>query len=244
MEREVLIELARDLWVAPRPLRLAIGDIGTRMTVLRLRGGELFLHSPVPLDAVTREALDRLGPTRWVIGPSKVHHLYLGDYVRAYPAAQLWGAPGLPEKRPDLHFHSVLDETSAGAWGGEILLHVFRGAPALNEVVFLHPSSRTLLLTDLAFNVRSAARNRARLFHWLVGATDRFGPHRLVRSMIRDRRAARRSLDAILGWDFDRIIVTHGEVLETGGRSCLEAAFAFLPAASHDDAGGSPRYRR
>ena len=68
---------------------------------------------------------------------------------------------------------------------------LFAGAPRLNEVVFLHRRSRTLLLTDLAFNVQPGASNRARIFHWLVGATGRFGPHRLVRTMIRDRAAAR-----------------------------------------------------
>jgi hypothetical protein len=61
-----------------------------------------------------------------------------------------------------------------------------------------------------------------------VGATGRFGPHRPVRSMIRERAAARGSLSKILDWDFDRVIVTHGEVLERGGREALRAGFAYL----------------
>jgi hypothetical protein len=166
-----------------------------------------------------------------VVGPSKVHHLYLGDYVRAYPSAELCGAPGLAEKRSDLRFHRVLDATPVAAWEGRMLHHPFAGAPAVNEVVFLHRPSRTQLLTDLAFNVKPGPRNRARLFHRLVGATGRFGPHRLVRTMIRDREAARRSLETILAWDFDRIVVTHGDVLEQGGREALRAGFAFLLAS-------------
>jgi hypothetical protein len=71
--------------------------------------------------------------------------------------------------------------------------------------------------------------NRARLFHWLVGATGRFGTHRLIRLAIRDRKATRRSLDRILAWDFERVVMSHGEVLETGGRHALERAFAYLP---------------
>jgi hypothetical protein len=114
------------------------------------------------------------------------------------------------------------------AWGDQVLHHLFAGAPYLNEVVFLHRRTRTLLLTDLAFNVQPGERNQARIFHWLVGATGRFGPHRIVRSTMRDRKAARGSLAAILAWDFDRIIVTHGDVLEHGGRAALQAAFAFL----------------
>ena len=108
--------------------------------------------------------------------------------------------------------------------------HLFAGAPAINEVVFLHRSSRTLLLTDLAFNVPSGPGNRARIFHWLVGATGRFGPHRIVRAVIRDREAARRSLATILAWDFDRVIVTHGDVLERGGPAAMRSGFAYLGA--------------
>ncbi|MEW6271408.1 MAG: DUF4336 domain-containing protein [Thermodesulfobacteriota bacterium] len=225
---EVALEqLDRDLWVATRPLALIVGDIGTRMTVLRLANGDLLLHSPVPLDAPTRHALDALGRVRWVVGPSKPHHFYLGEYAAAYPHAELCGAPGLAEKRRDLAFAHELDAATARRlWGGEVEVRLFEGAPFMNEVVFFHPASRTLILTDLAFNVRT--RNRARLFHRLVGATDRFGPHLIVRLGIRDKAAARRSRDALLGWDFDRVVVAHGDVLETGGRAAMTSAFAWL----------------
>jgi hypothetical protein len=223
-----LTPLAPDLWVATRPLKLLVGDIGARMTVVRLRDEDLLLHSPVALDAATRAALDGLGRVRWIVGPSKVHHLFLPAYVRAYPEAALCGAPGLPEKRTDLRFAHLLDGTLRSAWGGEVEYVPFGGAPGLNEVVFFHPASRTLVLTDLAFNVRRGGPNRARIFHALVGAVGRFGPHRIVRLAIRDRQAARRSVDRILAWDFDRVVVSHGDVLETGGRYQVETAFAFL----------------
>jgi hypothetical protein len=219
--------LDRDLWVATRPLRLVVGDIGTRMTVIRLASGDLLLHSPVRLDAPTKEALDAIGRVRWVVGPSKPHHFYLGDYAAAYPQAELLGAPGLAEKRRDLVFAHVLDEATAERlWHDEVRVRLFEGAPTMNEVVLFHPRSRSLVLTDLAFNVRT--RNRARLFHRLVGATGRFGPHRIVRLAIRDTPAARRSRDAILAWDFDRVIVTHGDVLESGGHAAMAEAFAYL----------------
>ena len=228
MSAEALEQLDDDLWVASRPLPLWVGDVGTRMTVIRLGGGDLLLHSPVSLDPALREALDRIGRVRWVVGPSKVHHLFLGDYVRAYPSAELCGAPGLPEKRQDLRFQRILDAAPVADWGDQVLHHLFAGAPSVNEVVLLHRRSRSLLLTDFAFNVQPGERNQARIFHWLVGATGRFGPHRLLRAAIRDREAARASLATILAWDFDRVIVAHGDVLEHGGREALRAGFSFL----------------
>ena len=230
MTAPALRNLAPDLWVADRGLTLPVGDIGTRMTVIRLADGGLFLHSPVRLDAATRAALDAIGPVRMVVAPSKVHHFFVGDYVTAYPGARIYGAPGLAEKRPDLKFHGVLSDEPAAEWPGEIDQHVFRGAAGINEVVFFHAATRTLLLTDLAFNVPAnhTAGPRARLFYWLVGAAGRFGPHRIVRLAIRDRTAARASVERILQWNFDRVIVTHGDVLETGGHERFTAAFAFL----------------
>jgi hypothetical protein len=220
--------LASNLWVAARPLKLIVGDVGTRMTVIRLADGSLFLHSPVRLDTATRAALDSIGTVRWVVAPSKVHHFFVGEYLAAYPDARAYGAPGLPEKRKDLRFEAVLSDEAPDAWRGEIDQHLFRGNPSMSEVVFFHRASRTLLLTDLAFNVAADKTAGARIFYWLVGAAGRFGPHRLVRTMIRDHVAARASVARILEWDFDRVIVTHGDVLESGGRQRFAAAFAFL----------------
>ena len=223
--------LAPNLWIATRALPILVGDIGTRMTVIRLADGSLFLHSPVTLDAATRAALDSLGPVRHVIAPSKAHSLFAAGYKPAYPDARLYGAPGLAERKPALGIDAVLGDESPPAWRDEIEQHVFRGAAVLNEVVFFHRATRTLLLTDLAFNVPHGRTAGARVFHWLVGTEGRFGPHRLVRLGIRDHAAARRSLERILAWDFDRVVVTHGDVLESGGKARLREAFAFLGGA-------------
>lgn len=222
-----LEQLAADLWVAQRPLPLVVGDIGARMTVMRLSDRTLMLHSPVALDPPLQQALDELGSVRWIVGPSKVHHLFIGGFVQAYPDALLCGAPGLAEKRPDLPIRHVLTEPPAG-WPEDVPLQLIEGAPWMNEVALFHRKSRTLVLTDLVFNDPPGATN-ARMFHRLVGATGKFGPHRLIRFGMRDRAATRRSIDRILAWDFDRIIMSHGAVVESAGHAKFAAAFAFLP---------------
>lgn len=225
---QALTPLAPDLWVATRPLRLPVGDVGTRMTVVRLANGDLFLHSPVKLDDETRAALDAIGPVRCVVAPSKVHHFFVGPYRDAYPGAKLFAAPGLPAKRKDLRFDEELGDTAPSEWRGQLEQTLFQGAPFMNEVVFFHPPSRTLVLTDLAFNMVRPPRGLARLFCAIVGANRRFGPHRIVRLGLRDRAKARESVRHILGWDFERIIVAHGEVLESDGKRRFAEGFAFL----------------
>ena len=221
--------IADDLWVAERPfVALRWLDIGTRMTVIRLPGGGLFLHSPVEADAATRRAVDALGAIRAIAAPNYVHHLFAGGWKQAYPQARLLGAPRLARKRRDLAFDGELGDEPDPSYAGAIEQVFVRGAPLLNEVVFLHRASRTLLLTDLAFHPTPASRPGLLRWTRLTRVRDGFGPNGLVRFFIRDRRAMRASLDRVLAWDFDRVTVTHGEVLESGGREALRRAYAWL----------------
>jgi hypothetical protein len=199
------------------------------MTVIRLRDRSLFLHSPVPLDSGLRAALNDVGQVRAIVAPSRVHHLFVGDYVSAYPEAKRHGAPGLSEKRKDLIFDSTLSDDAHPEWRDQIEQHLFRGAPVLNEVVFFHRATRTVLFTDLIFNIPAKDAPKVRIINWLTGIAGHFGPHRRVRRRaITDRDAARESVGRILEWDFDRVIMSHGEVLESGGRDRVRLAFSFL----------------
>ncbi len=232
MLRRVTAELRQideGIWVTEAPMVVfGLLDIGTRMTLLRLADGGLFLHSPTPLDAALRTAVDALGPVRCIVAPNYVHHLYAGDWKNAYPQALLLGAPGLGEKRRDLSFDAILGATPHPSYAASLDQVLLGGAPYMNEVAFLHRASRTLLLTDAAFHPTPASSRGARIWMRLTTVRDGFGPNALVRWFIRDRRAMRASIDRVLAWDFDRVTVTHGEVLETGGRAALARAYAWL----------------
>lgn len=227
----MLRRLADDVWVTERPQRFFGLPVGARMTVIRLSGGRLLLHSPLPLDAPLRAQLDALGRVAYAVAPNRVHHLYAGDVVRAYPEARLWVAPGLPEKRPDLVYEAVLGDEAPPEWRGELEQTFFRGRPYENEVAFFHPASRTLLLCDLAFNFGPRDALPTRLLMKLLRSYGRLGPSRLDPLLIRDRAAARASLERILAWDFDRVIVAHGDVQESGGHPLIRDGYAWLRAS-------------
>jgi hypothetical protein len=220
--------LADDLWVVERPQRFYGLEVGARMTVIRLAGGDLLLHSPVRLDPELRRGLDALGPVRYAVAPSRLHHLYAGELASAYPGTRLWIAPGLTAKRPDLRADGELGDEAPLEWRGQVDQAFFRGRPYENEVVFLHRASRTLLVCDLAFNFGPTAAAPTRLLMRLVRSYGRFGPTTLDPLLIRDRAAARQSLERILAWDFDRVVVAHGDVLERGGHQALRAGYAWL----------------
>lgn len=221
-------QLAENLWVFDRPFRMFGLAIGTRMTAVRLPDGSLLLHSPVALDEATEREVDALGPVRHVIAPNRLHHLFVDDYRHAYGEALLWAAPGLPEKRQDVRFDGVLGDEANTGWAGVLDQRLVRGAPALSEVAFLHRESRTLMLADLAMNFREQVPWPTALWLRATGIHGRFGVSRLLRAAVRDRAALRESLDAILAWDFERVIVTHGVVLQRQGKRLLREAYAWL----------------
>jgi hypothetical protein len=223
-----LRQLDANLWVADRPQSFYGLAVGTRMTVIRLADGSLWLHSPVTLDAGLRQELDALGRVRFAVAPNRVHHLYAGDVAKAYPGARLWIGPGLERKRPDLAYQAVLGDEAPPEWFGQIDQVFFRGRPFENEVVFHHRASRTLILCDLAFNFRAGTHPVTRFLMSLIRSYGYFGPSKLDPLLIRDRTAARESLEKILSWDFDRVIVAHGDVLERGGHPALAQGYAWL----------------
>ena len=45
---------------------------------------------------------------------------------------------------------------------------------------------------------------------------------------LRDKAAARASLERLLSWDFEKIVLAHGRLIQKGGKAALRDAFSFL----------------
>jgi len=145
----MLRPIADDLWVAEQPLRYLGVALNTRMTIVRLADGTLIVHSPICLTENLRSATASTGDVRFIVAPNRFHHLFVSDWQRAYTDAQTFGAPGLNTKRPDLKFSAILGDDPPTAWADEMDQTFMRAFPPLNEIVFFHRRTRTLIFTDL-----------------------------------------------------------------------------------------------
>jgi len=201
------------------------------MTVIRLAGGGLLLHSPIRPSAELVEEVRGLGRVVAIVAPNRLHHLFVGAWLALHPEADLFVAPGLETKRSDLCIRGVLAEQPESLWKGSLEQTLVRGMPWVNEVVFFHPSTRTLVASDLAFHIGPQHPPATRLLAWVSSAYGRLAPTITERLLIRDRDAMRASLDRILQWPFDRVIIAHGSVVETGGHRLLEQGYAWLLAS-------------
>jgi hypothetical protein len=225
----MLTQLHSDLWTCAVPYRAMGLWLGRQLIVVRLPSGGLWVHSPIPWSADLRRELATLGPVEHVVGPNRLHDECLREFQAEYPAAVFHAAPGLAAARRDLRFApEPLGNTPPPAWSGSLDPLLIAGMPALNEVVFLHRASRSLIIADIAFNLGPPAPVLTQLGLRLSRAWNRFTPSITCKLLMRDRRAVRASINHILAWDFDRILVGHGKNVHSGGRSALRDAFTFL----------------
>jgi hypothetical protein len=230
-----LSEVAPDLWVTEVALRYLGFEMGRRMVVIRLASGDLLVHSPAPLIDALRTALGHLGEVRFVVPASILHgHLYMEQYVEAYPQAKLFAVAGLERKRPDLRFDRRLSGSPEPEWAQDLDQAPFEGQRVglrqLNEIEFLHRKTRTLITGDLLFNIGHDWPLATQFLAWGPRMRRRLGPTVAFRMGIQDRQAARRSVKRILEWDFDRILPGHGEIVDSGGKAAFEQGLAWLLA--------------
>jgi hypothetical protein len=222
----VLVRHDTDLWSSEHEFGWQGGviPIPARMTVIRLGDGQLILHSPVPLSPELRGELDALGPVGFIVVP-EAHGKFAGQASRTYPSARLLAAPSAPRRRRALPFHGTLADRPPATWSGRVESQLVLGFH-LHEVLLFHRPSRTLVVTDLCFNIRRSSSRIARLFFRANGMWQHFGPSRIIRAVaVSDRAAFRGSLERTLRWDFERIVPGHGDVIERGGPAALRAAW-------------------
>lgn len=223
----MLNRLDAAIWTLDQPFRFFGLEIGARMTVLDLSGnGDLWIHSPVHLSASHLSALVELGTVAYIIAPNRWHHLYLTAFKAHFPKARYFSAPGLEAKRKDFAFDGILDNAVTYPWSKVLQHHLVQGIPQLNEVVFFHAPSRTLIVTDLGLHICEDQPFMTRVMFRMMGTYRKFGWTALEkRIFIKDAAAFQNSINSILAWDFDRIILAHGRTVPTQGKAVFQKAF-------------------
>jgi len=214
-----VIEFAEDLFIQEADVRFYGVRLQTRMTILRLSDDRLFLHSPTFLEAGLRRELDRLGEVRFVVSPNKIHNQAIPQYLEAYPEAAFLAPPGLPERRPQLRFSGVLGDEPHPGWAGAIEQIATRGNVFFSEVLFFHLASRTLIVGDLVENLDAGTTSRVGLrLAKLFGVPPRPVASPEFRLYTTDADAAAESFQRVLQWDFERIVIAHGALIEENAR--------------------------
>jgi hypothetical protein len=203
----------------------------TRMTVVRLRNGDLFLHSPIAYDARLAIELRRMGTIRHLISPNQWHYAHIGEWQRAFPEAVAWASPGVRRRARarhiDVHFTRALEEKPPTEWRDEIDQALVPGG-IFKEFVFCHKASRTLILTDTIMNFELDKLDQPwRAFTKLTGMDY---PHGQVFFGMRlpfllQRKKTRAAFQRIRSWNPQRIVLSHGHCFEADAGKVIDRIF-------------------
>ncbi|MBN9220664.1 MAG: DUF4336 domain-containing protein [Mesorhizobium sp.] len=228
----ILREFGPGIWIADGPTVTAAAGFHypTRMAVIRLSSGGLFVWSPTALTDALRAEVDALGEVRFLIAPNSLHHVFLADWQRGYSGAGVYAAPGLREKRRDIRFDGDLGDMADADWAGDLDQVVMRGNRITTEVVFFHRRSKTVLFTDLIQHFRpgwfKGWRALVARLDLMVAAEP--SVPRKFRAAFTDRPAARAAIERILAWPAEKVLMAHGEPVTEGAQAFLRRAFRWL----------------
>ncbi len=232
---DTLKPVATDVFIVDSTMAGPLGLLlPVRMTIIRLPGGELLLHSPTRLAADLRSSLDQLGRVRHLVAPNVVHWTFLKQWQDAYPDAVTWAAPKLRARaqvrRRGVRLDHDLEEAAPPEWNG-IELVVVPGGLGFREVAFFHRPSRTLVLTDLVLNlqpqqVAPALRPLAKLLG-ILGSNGQ--PPIYLRGVLNlRRRDAGRAAARLVALRPDRVVFAHGPWFACNGTVALTRALRWL----------------
>lgn len=226
-------QIGEDIWVHEDTMTLMGSKLRLRMTIVKLADGKIWVHSPTKLNVDLKQQIEALGPVAYVVAASNGHNTWLCQWHEGFPAAVLYVSAGIPEKLC-LADYQLLDEAAETPWQADLSRKYMAAVPFFNESVFLHKKTKSLIVTDLIQNHDNEKPSG------LVDAFSQFifkslgfkgmcvAPPLKMGFMIKDKAAFAAFIKTVQGWDFERIIVTHGDIIESNAKqvfSDLSARF-------------------
>lgn len=224
---------AHGIWTVDGP---NVRDFGvvftTRMTIVRLSDSSLWVSSPVsvPFDALKR--ITDLGPVKYLVAATPRHVWRLGGWHELFPNAELWAPRTTPFTlgQGRLPVTNTLRDEPNPDWAADLDQLAFKGNPLIEEVLFLHRPSQTVILDDL-IQIHPLVKGRLlrnALFRLEGVASPRGGVGLDIRLSFARHQLARESLHRLLSWDFDKLIIAHGICIEKDAKAFVKQAFQWL----------------
>jgi hypothetical protein len=223
---------AENVWIADGP---QVRDMGilftTRMTIVKLSSGAIWISSPVQVPDKILQSINQLGPVTYLLAATPRHVWRLERWHSLYPNAELWVTQPtlITLRKAKLPFKGILGDSPEDGWAADLDQLVFRGNPFGLEVMFYHRKARTVMLDDFIQNFPPKEGKPIRnAFFKMIGVSSPGGVGMDIRLAFINRKLARQSLEKLLSWDFDRLIIAHGPCVQKDAKSYIRQAFKWL----------------
>jgi len=220
------------IWATQRPVWFGGVRIRSRTTIVRLAGGALWVHSPCPPTDEACAALDALGEVRWIVVPNKYHHLQTPATAARYPKALVVGPKTVQARNPHVSLTMATDDPAYLRATSELTAIPLGGVPFLDETVFFHAASGSLIAADLL--ISACARDH---WTWRMAARiwGRYGKIKTppdVRMKTRANPAVAESIAHLRALPLQRILVAHADPITDRPAEQLAEAWDFAVRSS------------
>ncbi|TCD67124.1 hypothetical protein EIP91_000464 [Steccherinum ochraceum] len=185
---------------------------GGRSTAIKMKSGDVWVLASTPLNDVTKSKLAELGPVKWIIGADAVHYLYLGEFKKEYPDAKVIAVEAAKASMKD-------GPAFDGAWGADPPETKYGFESDVQHCYFSGFKNKDYSKTGSSGSIPFLSS--------FVNPTSWAQKH-LSWSLGVDKEAMKRDVKTTMGWDFERIIPCHGDVIEKNAKEAWRSAFQYF----------------
>jgi len=181
---------------------------------IELENNTLMVISPGPFRQKKIQEIITKYSTVYCVAPNAFHHKHLKSFNDIFPEIDIYGPSALTGKQPWLSEKILKLDSLAEKLKGQVLLFPILGNSLLDETVFYCHQSKSLIVTDLFFNMRNPMPLGRKWILSLVGAKNKIAQSKLIKKSITDKEAYIHSVKPLGKLDCQRIIVGHGQIVE------------------------------
>ena len=223
-----LTEIDDNILTVVGEIRMPIGDLPRRMTVVRLADGRLVVFSAIALDEDEMQALEAYGTPAFLIVPSDRHRLDARIWKYRYPDIQVIAPDGARSK---VEAEVAVDSTTADFGDPDVRLIDVPGTRAHEAALQVTgPNGSTLVVNDIIGNIRGEHGFGGWLLRLMEFAGDE--PHipgPVMAAIVRDKAELAAQL---MRWadlpNLKRVLVSHGSVIDEDAPGVLRKLAASL----------------
>lgn len=213
------------IWIIEYPIKYSGVKFSSRTTLIKLSDQSILIHSPCNISAELKDEILKLGDVSYIIAPGNFHHLHIKSAQQAFPKAKTYICQGIEKKQPDLKYDGFL---SGNPICNDFEQQMTVGSKIMNEVAFLHKDTKTLILVDLIENIGNKTKNIGlgiKLWWFIFRMWNKPKPAPEYQLGWQDKKLAAQALQKILSWDFEKIILAHGDLIVENAKEIAKTAW-------------------
>ncbi|AXA33448.1 DUF4336 domain-containing protein [Francisella adeliensis] len=213
------------IWIIEYPVKYSGINFYSRTTIIRLNNDSLAIHSPCKIDDKLKTEILKLGSVSYIIAPGNFHHLYVESAQVAFTNAKTYITEGIIKKNLNIKYDGILTDAPILS---EFEQQPVLGSRIMNEVAFFHKETRTLILVDLIENIGKHTEGAGigiKIWWIILRMWNKPKPAPEYQFGWKDKPLAAKSLHAILNWDFDKIILAHGDLITSNAKEIATKAW-------------------